>query len=826
MKQAKQIDVEKRVEELLSQLTLREKVLLMSGKNAWQTSPIERLGIPSITMTDGPHGVRSSQPEADRIVGPATSFPTGVSMASTWNPDLIRRVGEALAEETRAMGCDIILGPCVNIVRTPLAGRNFETYSEDPYLAGKIGVAYVKGVQSKGIGTSLKHFACNNQEIERSRGSSEIDERTLREIYLSQFEMIVRDANPWTVMCSYNRINGIYASENYFLLNEILKGEWDYEGVVVSDWGANHTIVESVEGGLDLEMPGPAKYFGNLLIDAVNTWQIDESEIDKAARRVLRMIIKSGKMGDKNDLPQGYINTRDHQLLAKEVAEEAITLLKNEGRILPIDRKFVKTIAVLGPNAADFPVSGGGSSSLEPPYRVSPLQGLRQKFSEGMTFLYEPGCDNFVNLPTLKGDKIQPPTGKGGGLNAKYYKNTTLTGDPVLERVDDRLDFWWFQQGPAKELGNQFSARWEGKLIVQQDGLHTFGLSNTGIGRLYIDGKVFIENIPDSSSKETIIKSTRKAIELDSKKKYEIMVEFIRMVDLSFANLKVTFAYTPLPENDNRFDSAIEAAKKADIVLIFAGMPENFETEGNDRPHMHLPGRQDELINAVSKVNSKTVVVLNCGSPIELPWVDQVPAIIEAYYPGMEGGNAIADILAGDINPSGKLTVTYPKRYEDNPTFGNYPDTKQVFYGEGIFVGYRYYDNKRIEVLYPFGHGLSYTKFEYSDFNVPENLNKGDPFLISVKVKNRGDRAGKETVQLYIQDEESSLPRPPKELKGFKKVYLEPGETKTVEFELNERDFSFFNPYLGKWITEPGKFNFLIGSSSRDIRQQKSINLF
>jgi beta-glucosidase len=366
MKQEFLDNLDKRAEDLLSQLTLREKVLLLSGKNAWQTYPIERLGIPSLTMTDGPHGVRASQPEANRVVGPATSFPTGVSMASTWNPDLIKRVGEALAEETRAMGCDIILGPCVNIVRTPLAGRNFETYSEDPYLAGRIGTAYVQGVQSKGIGTSLKHFACNNQEIERSRGSSEIDERTLREIYLSQFEMVVKEANPWTVMCSYNRINGIYASENYFLLKDILKGEWDYEGVVVSDWGANHTIVESVEGGLDLEMPGPAKYYGNLLMDAVNTWQIEETDIDSAARRLLKMILKSGKMDSTVSLPQGSVNTREHQSLAKEVAEEAITLLKNDGGVLPINRSTVKTIAVLGPNAVDYPVSGGGSSSLEP----------------------------------------------------------------------------------------------------------------------------------------------------------------------------------------------------------------------------------------------------------------------------------------------------------------------------------------------------------------------------------------------------------------------------------------------------------------------------
>jgi beta-glucosidase len=815
MKQEFLDNLDKRAEDLLSQLTLREKVLLLSGKNAWQTYPIERLGIPSLTMTDGPHGVRASQPEANRVVGPATSFPTGVSMASTWNPDLIKRVGEALAEETRAMGCDIILGPCVNIVRTPLAGRNFETYSEDPYLAGRIGTAYVQGVQSKGIGTSLKHFACNNQEIERSRGSSEIDERTLREIYLSQFEMVVKEANPWTVMCSYNRINGIYASENYFLLKDILKGEWDYEGVVVSDWGANHTIVESVEGGLDLEMPGPAKYYGNLLMDAVNTWQIEETDIDSAARRLLKMILKSGKMDSTVSLPQGSVNTREHQSLAKEVA----------GGVLPINRSTVKTIAVLGPNAVDYPVSGGGSSSLEPPYRVSPLQGLQKKFMGEVTLLYEPGCDNYYDLPTLKGEKIQPSQGDGFGLNGKYFNNLTLTGDPVLESLDDRLNFWWFDQGPSKELGNQFSVCWTGKFTVQQEGLHTFGLSNTGIGRLYIDGNLLIENQPDGSSKETAIKSTRKAIELTSKQKHEIRIEFIRSAELSFANLKVTYAHTPLPEKDDRFIKAVEAARQADIAILFAGMPENFETEGDDRPHMRLPGRQDELISEVAKANPRTVVVLTCGSPIELPWAEQVSAILEAYYPGLEGGNAIADILTGNVNPSGKLTVTYPKRYEDNPTFGNYPGTKQVFYGEGIFVGYRFYDHKRLEVLFPFGHGLSYTKFEYFELKVPEYVKTGESLKVSVKVKNTGDRTGKEIVQLYVQDKESSLARPQKELKGFRKVSLDPGETKTIEFELTGKDLSFYHPYLGKWTNEPGKFNILIGCSSRDIRQQKSFDL-
>jgi len=359
-------DVEKRVEEILGKLTVKEKVALMSGKNRWDTVPIDRLGIPSLTMTDGPHGVRTDRGGSDRVLGPATSFPTGVSMAASWDPDLIERVGVALAEETRALGCDILLAPCVNIVRTPLAGRNFETYSEDPYLAGRIGVSYVKGLQSKNVGASVKHYACNNQEIERFRGNSGVDERTLREIYLPAFEAIVKETQPWTVMCAYNRVNGTYASEHDHLLNEILKDEWGFKGAVISDWGANHTTVASAAGGLDVEMPGPAEYYGDLLANAVRLWQIEESVIDDHARRVLRTIVRSGKMDEDSSLPEGAVNTPEHQALARELAEQSMVLLKNEDDLLPMDED-VESIAVIGPNAAEARIGGGGSSYLEPP---------------------------------------------------------------------------------------------------------------------------------------------------------------------------------------------------------------------------------------------------------------------------------------------------------------------------------------------------------------------------------------------------------------------------------------------------------------------------
>jgi beta-glucosidase len=675
---AHDVDVEQLVESLLGQLSLKEKVALLSGKDTWQTVPIKRLGIPSLVMTDGPHGVRANRTGEERIQGAATSFPTGVSLASSWNTELVHSVGVALAEETRAMGCDILLAPCINIVRTPLAGRNFESYAEDPYLAGRIAVAYVVGVQSRNVGTSVKHYACNNQEIERFRGSSEVDERTLREIYLPAFEATIVEAQPWTVMCSYNRINGVYASQNDYLLNVILRDEWGFEGVVISDWGANHTTVESVQGGLDIEMPGPAKWYGPLLAEAVRNWQIEERTIDNAVRRILRMLVRSAKLDDPSALPPGSVNTPEHQALARELAEESIVLLKNEQDVLPLKADQIKSIAVIGPNAAEARIGGGGSSYLEPPYRVSPLEGLKAAVGDGVEIVYEPGCDE---------------------------------------------------------------------------------------------------------------------------------------------------PFAPASEPDDRMVRAVELARRSDVALVFAGMPQGFETEGTDRPHMRLPGPQDELIRAVAQANANTVVVLNCGSPVEMPWIDEVAAVLLAFYPGQEGGNAIANILLGIVTPSGKLSVTYPRRYEDNPTSINYPGTREVRYGEGIYVGYRYYDAKGIEPLFPFGYGLSYTRFHYDSLRVPERAVIGAPVEVSVTVTNSGQRAGKEIVQLYVHDEASSLDRPVKELKGFAKVSLEPGERTVVRLTLDQRAFSFYDPHRANWVTEPGAFEILVGASSRDIRATGTVVL-
>jgi beta-glucosidase len=814
--------VERRVENLLGELTLKEKVSLLSGKDRWSTIPIERLGIPSLITTDGPHGVRTEPMWEGRIDSPATSFPTGVSMASSWNPELIERVGVALAEETRALACDILLGPCVNIVRTPLAGRNFETYSEDPYLAGRIGVAYVRGVQSQNVGTSLKHYACNNQEVERMRGSSVVDERTLREIYLPAFEAVVKEARPWTVMCAYNRINGVYASEHHYLLTEILREEWGFEGVVVSDWGANHTIVESVKGGLDIEMPGPAKYYGDLLVQAVNNWQIDAATVDDSARRVLRMILRSGRMDDPAALPAGAVNTPEHQTLARELAEESIVLLKNEGDNLPL--RDVKRVAVIGPNAAEARIGGGGSSYLEPPYRVSPLEGLKTRLGDGVEIGYEQGCDNFVDPPVLRPEYLVPAGGQGQGLLGEYFDNPDLSGEAGAKRIDRTVEFWRLRP-PAEIDAGEFSVRWTGTLTAPDTGRHVFKLAGAGICRLYLDGELLIGLTYDQPwGPAHRVGEAFAYAELVGGRAYDVAIEYVRLPEV-FPIIYARLAFVPEPEKDDRLARAVELARRSDVAIVCAGMPMGYDSEGHDRPDMALPGPQAELIEAVAKANEHTVVVLNCGAPVELPWIDDVPALVLAYYPGQEGGNALANILMGDVNPSAKLSVTFPKRYEDNPTYVNYPGGREVRYGEGIFVGYRYYDQKGVEPLFPFGFGLSYTTFAYSDLRVPETVQPGESVEVSVTITNTGARAGKEVVQLYVGDKASSLVRPPKELKGFKKVSLDPGESKTADFVLDQRALSFYDPAQKQWVAEPGEFEVLVGSSSRDIRLRGAFTL-
>jgi beta-glucosidase len=805
-----------RVEELIHQLTLQEKVSLLSGRDIWNTVAVERLGIPSITMTDGPHGVRATAPEAGRKMGAVTAFPTGISMGAAWDPELVEKVGQALGEETRGMDCDIILGPCVNIVRDPRGGRNFETFSEDPYLTGRTAVAYINGVQSRGVGTSLKHFAANNYEIERFRATSNVDERTLREIYLAQFEMAVKEANPWTVMCSYNRINGVYASQNDHLQNEILKGEWGFRGAIVSDWAANHTIFESIAGGLDLEMPGPAKYY-TFLGDAVNIWQIDEARVDEAVRRVLRIILQSGRMDKKGS--KGSVNTPAHQRLARRLAEEAITLLKNEGGVLPLGRE-IKSIAVIGPNASEAVIEGGGSSKVPPLYRISPLEALQESLGSRVKIEYASGSENVDDPFTV------PTSWLKGGLHGDFYASDDLSGEPMESRDGFGPNFWWHISWTPLQI-KPLSMRWAGTLTVPENGAYEFTLRHFSKMKLFLDGRLILDSAaPKDTPREQGGSAT--AVEtLEANRPYEFRMEYFRYPEQDIVNYSLGMARTFEVGKDDRIARAVEIARRSDAALLFVGYPDAYESEGTDRPSIDLMGGQNELIAAVAQANPRTVVVLNVGAPVTMPWIDQVAAVMLAYYPGMENGHAVASVLLGKVNPSGKLPVSFPVRLEDSPAFINasYPGCREVNYGEGIFVGYRYYDKKDMDVLFPFGHGLSYTTFSYGRLKLPRRVRAGAEVKVSLEVTNTGQAAGKEVVQLYVSDLKSSLPRPPKELKGFSKVELKPSETKTVEIVLNERSLAFYDPHKHAWVAEPGEFDVLVGSSSRDIRQKAKFTL-
>lgn len=655
------------VPKLVSELTLEEKAGLCSGLDFWHTKAVDRLGIPSVMVSDGPHGLRKQENKPDHMgVGEsveAIGFPTASAMACSFDRDLIYSVGDALGEECVAEDLAVLLGPGINMKRSPICGRNFEYYSEDPLLAGELGAAFVNGVQHHGVGTSLKHFAANNQEWHRMSISAKIDERTLREIYLSAFETVVKKAQPWTIMCSYNRINGTYSSDNAWLLNRVLREEWGFEGLVMTDWGAMNDRVTALKAGLDLEMPSSHGETDKQIVTAVKDGSLSEDVLDLAVTRILTLVDKY--LVHKQD--STYDKEAHHQL-AKKTAEQSAVLLKNDG-ILPL--KETQKVAFIGAFAETPRIQGGGSSHIHC-YRIeSALKSVSH------------------------------------ATYAQGFRTDIDETDPVL----------------LKE--------------------------------------------------------------------------------------------------------AIQTAQDAEVAVIFAGLPDAFESEGFDRKHLHLPDCQNELIDKICETQPNTIVVLHNGSPVLMPWLPKVKAVLDMYLSGQASGGAAVRLLYGEVNPSGKLAESFPLRLEDNPSYLNFPGTRQeVKYQEGIFIGYRYYDKKKMEVLFPFGYGLSYTSFAYDHLRVSTtNATDQDTITVSFDITNTGTMAGAEIVQLYIQNPEGEEIRPEKELRNFAKIYLEPGETKTVTMELNDRAFSYYHMGIHDWYAESGEYQILIGASSRDIRLRQSIQI-
>jgi beta-glucosidase len=804
------LPVEERVEDLLSRMTLEEKIEQLSG-SGFDTKENKRLGIPVLKMADGPVGVRRAQ---------ATAFPAAVGIAATWNTQLVEKIGAAIAIEAKSKGLNYLLGPCVNIHRHPLGGRNFESYGEDPFLASRLAVAFVKGVQSQKVLASIKHFACNNQEWERSKLDVTVGERALREIYLPAFKAAVTEADVWTVMAAYNKLRGDYCSENKHLLMDILKGEWGSRGFVVSDWGATHSTVKAANMGLDLEMPY-GKFFNEKLLEAVKKGEVSEAVIDDKIRRLLRVRFKAGLFEPQPLLDETVLHREEYKQLALEAAKQSIVLLKNEGNVLPLDNKKIKSLAVLGPNAVEARTGGGGSSKVTPFYAVSPLEGLKKAVGNDIEIKYALGIAIRGDIHPLRSQyMISDNTSPGkNGLWGEYFPNTKLEGKPVLTRLDKAVNFNWGYDAPHPALHrpddrNTFSIRWTGKLLPPKTGVYKLNVIHNDGLRLYVDDRLLIDNW-----KKNRIGYKTASIELKAGQTYSLRIEYFFDGGISV----VKFGWK-LPDHDYLAE-AVELAKNSDAAVIFAGLHNRFESESFDRRRLELPN-QDVLINAVAEANPNTIVVLNTGTPVSMhPWLDKVAAIVQAWYPGQEGGNAIADVLLGNTNPSGKLPFSFIKSSDDSPAFKDYKDKSlKSPYSEGIFVGYRYLDKHGMEALFPFGHGLSYTGFEYSNLKVkPPGVVVDDAeadfsVTVSVDVRNAGKRKGAEVVQVYVKDVECSVERPIKELKGFAKVFLEPGEKKTISIKLNRDAFAFYDSEQQQWVVEAGEFEIMVGRSSKDIR--------
>ena len=805
------------IEKLIQDLTLEEKVTLLSGFNSWYTNKIDRLGIPSIKMSDGPNGVRG-----DSTSGKSSAcFPCAISIGSTWDMNLIRRLGVALGEEAKIKDVDVLLGPTINIHRHPLGGRHFESFSEDPFLSGKIATEYVQGVQSQDVAACLKHFIGNDTEFERHLVSSNIDEKTLREIYLVPFEMGIKEGNAKVVMSGYNKLNNIYCSSHKELLIDILKNEWGFDGYVVSDWGAALETEENANGGLDLEMPGPGNVWGEQLCNAVRSRKVDEDLINDKVRRILT-IASFSKRFEKPDIKAEESNdNKEQRQLLRKAAADGMVLLKNDN-LLPLD-PTIKNLAVIGPNAKEAQIIGGGSASLKPHYQSQPLEAIKNRLSEQTNITYAKGCHTHKYLPKIEESLM---VNKQGFL-VEYFEGSTFDENLLVSEYLVGNKFWVFE-GFAKDViakleRPDISVRFSCDYMPNITGDHEFEIFGIGKARLLINGEEIIDNWTETSPGEAFFsfssQSRKGKMNLKKDETYKIEIQY------KFeGNFPAIYIGCQAPDEVNLFAEAINAANAADQVILIVGTNSDWETEGNDRSDFNLPMNQNHLIEEILKVNSNTIIVLNTGSPIRMPWVDKASTILQTWFAGQEFGNALTDILTGATNPSGKLPTSFPKELEDTPAFKCYPgDDLQMNYDERRLVGYKWYERKNIKPLFTFGHGLSYTQFKYSDLNV--NVNEDNAVMCTFFIQNIGEVIGSETMQCYVSYVEEDLSEPLKTLQGFQKNELEVGQKNQIEISLSSRNFATWNVDTKDWQVRPGVYEISIGSSAEDIHLQTTINL-
>jgi len=802
-------EIEKRVDALLAKMTLDEKLTLIGGTNDFYIQALPRLGLPALRMSDGPLGVHD--------YGPTTAYPAGIALAASWDVDLARRVGEMMGKDARARGVHFVLAPGMNIYRAPMNGRNFEYLGEDPYLASRMAVSLIEGIQSRGVIAAAKHFAVNNQEYGRMDHSSDVDERTLREIYLPAFEAAVKEAKVGALMDAYNLVNGAYMTENNFLNNIIARKEWGFDGIIMSDWGATHDGKAAANGGLDLEMPSALFMNKQILLPFIQSREIPTATIDDKVRRILRKAIQFGFYDREQTDATIPLYSQEGRQLALEEASSGIVLLKNENGLLPLEKNKIKTLAVLGPNAYPAVIGGGGSSLTKPFDAISFLEGISNYLGKSVRVDYV-----IEDLPLdeiVKNTHFVTSPGGPQGLKGEYFNNELLEGAPALVRTDEKIGFRW-AEGSYVNGGplDHFSVRWSGYFIPGTEDDYKFFVSADDGVRLYVNDQRVIDDWQRHG--ETL--DTYSA-HLERGKPYKIGLEYFENVGTATARFGIAPAARSLGA------STRAAAKKADAVILCMGFDPSSEGEGFDRT-FRLPAGQDAFIQQIAAINKNVIVVLTAGGNVDMThWIDTVPGLIHAWYPGQEGGTALAQILFGEINPSGKLPATFERRWEDNAAFDSYYPKKagkHIEYQEGVFLGYRHFDRSKVQPLFAFGYGLSYTTFQYSGLSIsPSSADLSAPVNVSFNIKNNGPREGAEIAEIYVGDSHASVPRPVKELKGFAKVHLRPGETKRVTVSLDGRAFSFYDVEKNNWKAEPGKFSILVGSSSEKIELQGEFTL-
>lgn len=842
-----------RVEKLLADLTVGEKADLIMGDGIWSTRSIDRLGVPSVVVTDGPNGARGGG-----LFGtgtPTACIPSGSVLGATWDPALVERLGVLLGEESKAKGAQVLLAPTINLHRNPLGGRNFECFSEDPLLSGRLAAAYVRGVQSQGVATTPKHFVGNDSEFERNTIDVQVDERTLREVYLLPFEHAVRDGGAWGLMSSYNRVNGTFASEHESLVGGVLRDEWGFDGFVVSDWFALRNTARSIVAGTSLEMPGPGRWYGaERVAAAIAAGEMDEAHLDAVAADVLTLIERTGLFDQPaaSETAEKPLDRPEDRALVRDAAIAGTVLISNRDAALPLDLSAINSIAVIGPNAKEARIMGGGSATVRPYRSVSPLDALTDRVGDAATVQYAAGCDIDRSVRALAAPLLGSP------LRLDFFTGTELPAagvEPVAVSVADTADLLFF--GPPVEGVDEgsYSVRASGTITASQSGVHQLRMVQSGRARVLLDREVVLDATEgDIASGDSYFGfgsvELSVDVELTAGRTVDFVIEYSSADVVLLAGVRV--GLTP-PEQPDLLGEAERLAAASDVAIVVVGTNDDWETEGRDRDLFDLPGDQPELVRRVAAANPRTIVVVNTGGPHGMDWLDAPAAVLSVGFGGQELGEAVVDVLFGDADPGGRMPTTIPARYEHNPAYLHYPgENSTVRYGEGLFVGHRFFDARHIAPRVPFGHGLSYAAFEWSTIRVlaaPDDADGLAPIVVEVDVTNTSARTGVEVVQLYVEPPASTpLQRPVRELKAFAKLQLAPAETATARLELDRRSFSYFDPgdtdfesfadagpvpAKGEqrrrtepgWYVEPGVYRLVVARSATDHVSQVDLKL-